>query len=165
MIIRDERISDYDAINDLTVRAFAPMSFSDGSEVSIIRSLRQSDELTISLVAEDDDAIVGHVALSPVTINGVHGGWFGLGPISVEPDRQRAGIGKSLVFAGFDVLRQRGATGVALIGNPQIYSRYGFESDGLLTYRDLETRLIQRIVFAGEAPQGKLRFADAFEAQ
>ena len=164
MIIRDERLSDYDAINDLTVRAFAPMPFSDGTEVSIIRSLRQSDELAISLVA-DDNAIVGHVAFSPVTINGVHGGWFGLGPISVEPDRQRSGIGRSLVFAGFDVLRQRGATGVALIGNPQIYRRYGFESDGLLTYRDLETRLIQRIVFAGEAPQGKLRFADAFEAQ
>ncbi|WP_432431976.1 GNAT family N-acetyltransferase [Rhizobium leguminosarum] len=65
-----------------------------------------------------------------MTINGSHDGWLGLGPISVEPDRQRSGLGKSLVFAGFDALRQHGAAGVALIGSPKIYSRYGFVSDG-----------------------------------
>ncbi|AYM08915.1 hypothetical protein At1D1460_46740 (plasmid) [Agrobacterium tumefaciens] len=164
MIIREERPSDDEKINELTVRAFAPMAFSDGTEAQIIRSLRQSGELTISLVAEEDDGIVGHVAFSPVTINGSHGGWFGLGPISVEPERQRAGIGKSLIFTGFDALRQREAVGVALIGNPKIYSRVGFESDGYLTYKDLEARIVQRILFSGKAPMGELRFASAFEA-
>lgn len=163
IIIRDEEPSDAPEINDLTVRAFKPMAFSDGSEAPIIRRLRQAGDLEVSLVAEENGAIIGHVAFSPVTINAVHGGWFGLGPIAVEPDRQRAGIGKSLVAKGIDALKQRGAAGVALIGNPKIYSRFGFESDGQLTYKDVEPRFVQRIVFFGPAPRGELRFADAFE--
>ena len=164
MIIRDERPSDEALINDLTVRAFEPMAFSDGTEAPIIRSLRKSGDLTMSLVAEEGDTIIGHVAFSPVTINGVHGGWFGLGPIAIEPDRQRAGIGRALVLAGCDAFRQRGSAGIALIGNPVIYARFGFESDGQLTYKNLDTRLVQRIVFIGDNPKGELRFADAFEA-
>ena len=147
MIIRDECPTDDEKINDLTIRAFAPMAFSDGTEAPIIRSLRRLGELTLSLVAEDDGRVIGHVAFSPVTINGSDCGWFGLGPISVEPDRQGTGIGKLLVFAGLEALRRRGANGVALIGNPKIYSRFGFESDGHLRYKNVEARLVQRIAF------------------
>ncbi len=62
------------------------------------------------------------------------------------------------------MLRQRGATGVALIGNPDIYSRFGFESDGKLTYKQLEPRLVQRILFSGDPPKGELQFAPGLEA-
>jgi putative acetyltransferase len=163
MIIRGETPSDDSEINSLTIRAFEPMAFSDGTEAPIIRSLRQSGDLTLSLVAEEDGEIVGHIAFSPITIDGVHGDWFGLGPIAVEPNRQRSGIGKALIYKGFEALKQRGSVGVALVGSPAIYSRFGFESDGLLTYRDLESRFVQRIVFSGPAPGGEIRFADAFE--
>lgn len=163
MIIRYERPSDDSAINDLTMRAFALMSYSDGTEAPIIRLLRQSGDLTLSIVAEEEGAIIGHVAFSPITIGGVHDGWFGLGPIAVEPARQRLGIGKLLIFKGFEALKERGAVGVALIGSPRIYSRVGFESDGLLTYKDVETRLVQRVMFSGTVPKGEIRFADAFE--
>lgn len=78
MLIRGERPSDESVIHDLTVRAFKPMSYSDGTEASIIRLLRQSGQLTLSIVAEDHGTIIGHAAFSPVTIDGVHGGWFGL---------------------------------------------------------------------------------------
>ncbi len=163
MIIREERPSDDAQINDLTERAFAPMPFSDDTEAEALRALRRAGDLTLSLVAEDETGIVGHVAFSPVTINGKDGGWYGLGPISVEPDRQRAGIGRSLVAVGLDTLRQRGAAGVALIGNPDIYSRFGFESDGKLTYKQLEPRLVQRIIFSGDPPEGELLFAPGLE--
>jgi putative acetyltransferase len=163
MLIREECASDDLAINDLTIRAFKPMSYSDGTEAQIIRLLRQSGHLTLSLVAEEDGAIIGHVAFSPITIDGAHDGWFGLGPIAVEPTRQRSGIGRALILKGLEALKGRGAVGVALIGDPIVYSRVGFESDGLLSYRDIDRRFVQRLVFSGPIPNGELRFADAFE--
>jgi putative acetyltransferase len=163
MLIRYERPSDEDAIHDLTERAFKPMSYSDGTEASIIRLLRQSGDLTLSLVAEEDGAVVGHVAFSPVTIEGASGQWFGLGPIAVEPARQGSGIGKALVHKGLESLKAGGAAGVALIGDPSLYRRCGFESDGTLRYKDIDSRFVQRIVFSGPAPKGELRFADAFD--
>lgn len=163
MQIRNERPADDAAIHALTLAAFEPMPFSSGTEAPIIRALREAGELTLSLVAEDDGAIVGHIAFSPVTIEGVHAGWFGLGPISVRHDRQRQGIGKALIARGLELLRAQGAAGVALIGNPEIYGRVGFESDGLLAYGDLDRRLVQRIILSGPAPRGELKFAPAFD--
>ncbi|OLP49829.1 GNAT family N-acetyltransferase [Allorhizobium taibaishanense] len=164
MMIRKEQPSDVAAIDTLTERAFAPMAFSSGTEATIIKALRQTGRLALSLVAEEEGTVVGHVAFSSVTIGEtMEEGWFGLGPISVEPIRQRVGIGRALVQTGLDALRQAGAKGVVLIGNPTIYSRYGFESDGRLTYGSLATRLVQRIVFTGAPPVGELHFADAFE--
>ena len=139
------------------------MPFSNGSEANIIRFLRQAGDLTFSLVAEEDGEIIGHVAFSPVTIDGDHGSWFGLGPISVRRDRQRQGIGKRLVEEGLSGLKKRGAAGCALIGNPKIYSRMGFESDGTLRHGSLDMVLVQRVVFSGAPPRGELRFAPAFD--
>ena len=161
--IRNERPADDAAIHELTLAAFEPMPFSNGIEAPIIRALRAAGDLTLSLVAEDDGVVVGHIAFSPVTIDGVHAGWFGLGPISVRHDRQRQGIGKALIARGLELLKAQGARGVALIGNPAVYSRAGFESDGLLTYAGVNPRDVQRMVLAGPAPRGELKFAPAFE--
>lgn len=163
MQVRTERPADDAAIHELTFAAFAPMPFSSGTEAPIIRALRRSGDLTLSLVAEEDGEIVGHVAFSPVTIDGVHAGWFGLGPISVRADRQRQGIGKALISRGVELLRQQGAAGVAMIGNPEVYSRSGFASDGLLAYGDLDRRIVQRLVLSGLPPCGELKFAPAFD--
>ena len=115
--IRPERPDDVDVIDRLTTAAFEPQWFSDGSEAPIVRALRASGDLTLSLVAEDDGDVIGHVAFSPVTIDGSHDGWFGLGPISVRLDRQRRGIGRALVAEGLRRLRAREARGCALIGD------------------------------------------------
>lgn len=163
MRIRTEQPADDAAIHELTFAAFEPMPFSSGTEAPIIRALRRSGDLTLSLVADEDGEIVGHVAFSPVTIDGVHAGWFGLGPISVRADRQRQGIGRALIARGLELLRQRDAAGVALIGNPDIYGRVGFESDGLLAYGDLDRRFVQRLVLSGPPPHGELKFAPAFD--
>ena len=163
MQIRPEQPQDADAIHHLTEIAFAPMSYSDGSEPAIIRELRRAGDITLSLVAEEDGDIIGHVAFSPVEIDGRHDGWFGLGPISVRPDRQRQGIGRALVSAGLTWLRERGASGCALTGDPVVYRGMGFENDGELRYRSLDTRYVQWIAFSGDAPRGELRFAPAFD--
>lgn len=162
MEIRNENTDDADAIYQLTLAAFEPMWFSDASEAPLVGQLRDAGDLTISLVAEIDGEIVGHIAFSPVTIDGTHDGWFGLGPVSVRPDLQKQGIGRALVERGLNMLRERDATGCALTGNPDIYSRLGFESDGKLFHGALDTQFVQRIVFSGEAPAGELKFAPAF---
>jgi putative acetyltransferase len=163
MLIRAERPADIDAIHHMTVRAFTGMPYSEGTEAPIVRLLRQSGDLALSLVAEEDGIVIGHVAFSPVRIGSASASWFGLGPLSVEPARQRSGIGKALIGRGLEILRTQGAAGVALIGNPDVYRSSGFIGDGRLTYKDLETRYVQRILFCGPEPEGELHFADAFD--
>ncbi|TFV94854.1 GNAT family N-acetyltransferase [Leifsonia flava] len=163
MIIRPERPDDVEAIDELTRTAFEPMSFSDGLEAPILHALRAAGDLTLSLVAVEDDLIVGHVAFSPVTIDGTHNSWFGLGPISVRADRQRQGA--ALTAEGIRLHREQGARGCALIGNPLVYSGMGFTGGTGVTYRDLDPRIIQTMVFRGLEPQGELRFATAFETE
>lgn len=165
MRIRPEAPGDGDAIHRLTQAAFAPMPYADGTEADIIRRLRDSGDLLLSLVAEEDGGIVGHVAFSPVTIDRAHDGWFGLGPISVRADRQRQGIGSKLVAEGLAALEARGARGCALVGNPEVYTSMGFASDGALRFRDVDPRFVQRIVLRGPAPRGDLMFASAFDPE
>ncbi len=112
MIIRDERESDVTAIRALTEAAFADVPQSRQTEAAVIDALRAAGALTLSLVAVDDaDEVVGHVAVSPVTHRrACRLGWYGGGPLSVRPDRQRSGIGTALVRAAFERLsRDRGA--------------------------------------------------------
>jgi putative acetyltransferase len=164
IVIRPERPGDEQVIHDLTVAAFAPMSYSDGTEAPIIAKLREDDDLTLSLVAVDDTGIIGHVAFSPVAF-GVEagGGWFGLGPISVRPDCQRQGIGSALVNEGLAMLRARGARGCVLIGDPRYYGRFGFRSHGRLRYQDVPAEYVQFLSFDGTTPSGDVIFAPAFE--
>lgn len=92
MIIRSEQVEECSAIHQLTATAFAPKAFSDGTEPDIIDALRAAGDLTLSLVAIKDQILVGHVAFSPVCIDGVNKTWHGLGPVSVKPELQRQGV-------------------------------------------------------------------------
>ncbi|MEM6415021.1 MAG: N-acetyltransferase [Pseudomonadota bacterium] len=167
MVIRKESADDIDKIHALTVEAFRSAPHSDGREPQIIDALRNSGELTLSLVAETDDILLGHVAFSPVTIRGDEqsisdGSWYGLGPIAVRADRRRQRIAQKLIAEGLEQLQDKGANGVVLLGDPAIYKSSGFESDGLLRYGNIDTRFIQRIIFKGTAPSGEVIYADAF---
>ncbi len=164
MLIRPEQPQDIDQIDSLTAAAFAPMPFSDGREPAIIRALRQDGMLTQSLVAAEGDTILGHVAFSPLSAGDAQTGWYGLGPIAVAPGHQRRGIGTALITTGLQHLRDRGAMGCALIGDPAYYSRHGFVSDGRLHYPGVPESIVQHITFAGPEPFGLLRYASAFDA-
>ncbi|MDP5086608.1 MAG: N-acetyltransferase [Yoonia sp.] len=162
MLIRPESPQDHKAIRDLTRDAFAPMSFSDGSEPDIIDQLRKAGDLTLSLVAEQDE-IIGHVAFSPAKIRKAKGDWYGLGPISVRADMQRQGIGTKLVQTGLDMLRKKGAAGCVLTGNPDVYRPMGFTNEHALTYSGLNPKYILFIALNGTAPKGEINFAPALE--
>jgi len=162
MEIRDERPEDTPGIHQLTADAFTPKSFSDGTEPAIIDALRNAGDLTISLVAIKDNLLVGHVAFSPVVVCSDKSGWYGLGPVSVLPELQRQGIGSALINKGLRILRHQGATGCALIGDPNYYSRFGFVSDGNLHYEGIPDEHVQWLSFEKEHPKGQLVFSPAF---
>jgi putative acetyltransferase len=126
LIIRSEKREDYAAIYDLTRRAFAPMPFAGGDEQDLINQLRDAGALVISLVAERDGKIVGHIAFSPAFAADRSEGWYTLGPVSVEPELKHKGIGKTLINAGLAMLRESDAAGCILVGNPAYYARFGF---------------------------------------
>ena len=159
--VRPERPGDTAAIRRIADAAFSPMSFSDGSEGAIIDALRDDGDLTLSLVADDAGEVVGHVAFSPVRIGADHGGWFGLGPVAVRPDRQRQGIGSQLIHAGLATLKHQGAAGVVLIGDPAYYTRFGFANDGLVSYLDVPTANVFQLILNGPARRGAITYAPA----
>lgn len=126
IVVRPERPGDISAIYDLTKRAFAPMPFSDGNEQDLVDALRDAGALTISLVAECDGKVAGHIAFAPAFAADGSRGWYSLGPISVEPALQRKGIGKALIAEGIARLRALNAAGCVLVGDTNYYPRSGF---------------------------------------
>ena len=163
MDIRAETPADIDAIYALTKAAFDPMPFSDGREADCVNKLRADGDLHISLVALEGDEIVGHIAFSPVTISETEGLWYGLGPVSAEPSRQKSGIGSALIKTGLQMLKERDVAGCVLIGNPDYYHRFGFVGDGKITYRDLEARIVQWISLDGSEPSGVVTYSPGLE--
>jgi putative acetyltransferase len=165
MIIRQEQGQDHDTVKRVTADAFASMEHSKQTEPAIIAALRDAGALTISLVATDGDVVIGHVAFSPVTIDGEDHRWFGLGPVSVRPDLQGRGIGGALIRQGLNELRAQGAAGCLLLGNPGYYRRFGFENDPDLRYPGAPPEYFMRLTFGGSDPAGQVEYHAAFGAQ
>ena len=139
------------------------MEHSDQSEPAIVARLRAAGALTISLVAVEGEELVGHVAFSPVTIDGSDGGWFGLGPVSILPARQGRGIGSALIRAGLSLLDGAGAAGVVVLGDPAYYPRFGFRRDERLRYDDAPADYFMCMALNGaDPPAGRVDYAPAF---
>jgi len=164
MIIRPETHADIEAIAQVTKAAFENHPISQQTEHFIIAALRAANALTISLVAEVDGRVVGHVALSPITISDGSEDWYGLGPISVLPEYQRRGIGKALMHEGLSRLKALGAKGCALVGDPDYYERFGFRSVPELTHEGVPQRNLLLLPFGESRPQGIVEFHPGFLA-
>lgn len=164
MEIRWERPDDIGAICSITTAAFKEVEHSRQTEAAIVNALRAADVLTVSFVAVDGGEIVGHVAFSPITIDGEDKGWYGLGPVSVRPDRQRKGIGQVLIREGLAQLKRAGANGCVVLGDPAYYERFGFASDPALRYQNVPAEYFRRITFAGDAPTGRVSYHSGFDA-
>ncbi|MCV0382830.1 MAG: N-acetyltransferase [Erythrobacter sp.] len=163
MNIRPEQKTDRSAISDVTAKAFAGVEHSDQSEPQIIERLRNADALSLSLVALDGTDLIGHVAFSPVKIDGADKGWFGLGPVSVVPERQGGGIGSALIREGLKRLRSEGAAGCVVLGDSGYYPRFGFERSDDLRYEDAPAEYFMSLTFNGHArPSGKVDYHPAF---
>lgn len=160
--IRSERTADAVAISELTTSAFKNTAHGSSTEALIVERLRAARVLTVSLVATEGDEIVGHVACSPVTIVPDHPHWYGLGPVSVRPDRQGLGMGQALVRAALEDLRGRRAAGCVLLGDPGYYRRFGFVSAATLTYRGAASRYFQSLILGGPSARGDVSFHPSF---
>ncbi len=162
--IRPESPSDEGAIEGVTRRAFLSHPYSSQTEQFVIRALRAGDALSVSLVAEDDGRVVGHIALSPVTISDGSAGWYGLGPISVEPELQGRGIGRALMESGLAELRKLGASGCVLVGDPALYTRFGFANNSVLTLEGVPEAFFLSLALGDGTARGSVQFHDAFQA-
>lgn len=160
--VRAETAADAAAIAAVVERAFAGAEHASGTKATIVAALRDAGALTLSLVAERDGRIVGHVACSPVTIGDGTPRWYGLGPVAVEPALQGRGIGSTLVRAALDRLRALGAAGCVVLGEPAYYARFGFRATSGLAYPGPPPEYFTALAFDGHAPRGTVAYHAAF---
>lgn len=163
--IRKETPADAAAIAAVTVAAFRDAPHASSTEHVIVKALRHANALSVSLVAEWNGVLIGHVAVSPVTVSEGISGWYGLGPISVQPEFQRRGIGSQLMHAALDALREIGAAGCVLVGDPAYYRRFGFKPDPRLTFPEVAPEYFLVLAFGQELPRGVVAYHEAFGAQ
>jgi putative acetyltransferase len=157
---------DYATVEDLTEQAFGQTA-----EAEVVRRIRhQSDLHPLSLVAVQDQTIIGHVLCSKITLTGAKTSdpLFGLGPVSVHPDHQRQGIGSALIREGLSMCESSGGLACFVLGNPTYYQRFGFQNAykaGFWYKKDEDNRAFQ-VIFWDNAdqhlPQSEVRYAEAF---
>ena len=162
MVIRDEALEDAGAISEITRAAFEDHPYSQHTEQFIIRALRDSGALTISLVAEIDGKMAGHAAFSPIEISDGSQNWYGLGPVSVVPELQKQGIGKALINRGLELLVAREACGCVLVGDPGYYRRFGFKNIPGLVHEGVPDPFVLALTLKGAHPIGMVKFHEAF---
>ena len=164
MIVRPETDRDLDGIREVNILAFQGHPYSQQTEHLIVEALRSADALALSLVAESDDEVVGHIAFSAADIGGSSTGWFLLGPVAVQPTRQGEGIERALVETGLDTLRSRGAGGCVLVGDPAFYGRFGFRQHSGVAWHGVPDENVLCLLMSGEMPTGEVAHHPAFLA-
>ena len=161
--MRPERQGDAEPIRAVTALAFAGMPYSDGSESEIASRLRDAGALSVSLVADSNGEIIGHIAFSQVHLSDGSSGWFGLGPLAVSPRFQRRGVGSALVEAGLAWLQELQAAGCVVLGDPAYYGRFGFQADTALRLSGFPAEHFQALVLKGSKPDSAtVQFHSAF---
>lgn len=123
MLVRPEQFTDHSAIHALTVAAFGTPA-----EANLIDRLRRDADPCMSLVAEVDHQIAGHILFTPVIVR-THPSlrMMGLAPMAVASPLQRRGIGSVLVRDGLEACAQLGYGAVVVLGHPTYYPRFGFQ--------------------------------------
>jgi putative acetyltransferase len=164
--VRPEEPRDADAIDRVVADAFLA-EFGSTSEASLVRTMRARGELVadLTLVVVLGDEIVGHLAMSEVTVDGRDARGLGLAPVAVTPQRQGIGIGSTLIRAALARAEQAGWRFVVLLGHEHYYPRFGFEPArryGLTgDYGDHDGWMVRPL---GEhrVPHGHARYCSAF---
>lgn len=162
--IRNASLSDAAAIEAVVVAAFRDAPHTSHTEHIIVRELQKGDKLAVSLVAEDDSDVIGHVAISPVAISDGAADWYGLGPVAVLPERQNQSIGTLLIQRALEDLRALGAAGCVVLGEPGYYARFGFNAEPSLVLPGVPAEYFQAVSFDGSMPSGQVSYDDAFGA-
>jgi putative acetyltransferase len=161
-MVRPEAIEDHEAIRRVHQRAFAPSD----EEARLVDALRSSGDLVLSLVATEDDEVVGHIAFSNARLESGHA-VLALAPMSVLPERQRRGVGSALVREGLGRAARTEAPLVAVVGHPEYYPRFGFERGEAYGIVDPfgvppEAWMVYRLPAYSAEARGRVTYAEAF---
>ncbi len=131
LIIRQEKASDYQRINNVIVEAFKDAEHTDHKEQELVGRLRESSSFIpeLSLVTQLDGDIVGHILLTKIKINNKSESFvsLALAPVSVLPAYQNKGIGGALILKAHDIARSMGYNSVVLLGHKDYYPRFGYK--------------------------------------
>jgi predicted N-acetyltransferase YhbS len=129
MQIRESVEKDKDAIRIVHLAAFGESEGETVSQLAIELLEDKNAQPTLSLVAEQNNEIIGNIIFSPVNIEGIKGiSAYILAPLAVKIDNQRKGIGTKLINQGIETLRNRGVDIVLVYGDPNYYTRTGFKA-------------------------------------
>lgn len=164
LVIRPEQDGDSPAIENVVEHAFRNAAHASGTERFIVRHLRVADALAVSLVALCDEEVAGYVAVSPVIVSDGSPDWLGLGPVAVLPRHQGLGIGSQLVREALRRLRNQGAAGCVVLGEPAYYGRFGFLPGTALRLEGVPSEYFQQLPFGGKHPAGTVTYHPAFAA-
>jgi putative acetyltransferase len=151
------------------VRAVNEAALETDAEADLVEGLRGSGVSLVSLVAEADGEIIGHILFSPVWLNDDASlNVMGLGPMAVVPNRQRNGVGSALLRQGLICCKDLGARAVVVIGHPEYYPRFGFAPASRYSLR-CEYDVPEDVFMVAELEAGALngasgliRYHDAF---
>lgn len=163
MLLRAERPGDESPVFEVNQAAFAT-----DAEARLVDMLRNDGDLCFSHVAEENDQIIGHIALSPMDAESddhpIRA--LGLGPVAVAPSRQRKGIGSQLIHAAINWARANEWQLIILLGNPDYYSRFGFSVEDAKPFSSPFARASFQALWLDETVQkphsGRAEYAPAF---
>lgn len=129
--IRQETSEDYKTVFDLIEQAFLKEPMSDHQEQFLVERLRKSADFIpeLSLVAEVENQVVGHIILSKIEIKNASDSYpsLALAPVSVLPRFHKKGIGGLLIKKAHEVAKELGFTSVILLGHDTYYPRFGYQ--------------------------------------
>ena len=162
ILIRAEHASDIGEIHLLTKAAFKNVEYSMHNEHLIVDDLRKRGLLSLSLVAVHEQSVLGHVAISSVRLSSGDAAWYGLGPISVQPELQGKGIGSALIYEVLQQLKVLGVAGCVVLGDPNYYQKFGFKAYAQLTLADIPPEYFQAISFKENIPHAEVFYDEAF---
>lgn len=131
LTIREEEIKDYNEVEKVVEESFKTAEFSDKDEHNLVRRLRNSNEFIkeLSLIAEEENKILGHVLLTKALIKGESTSYetLALAPLAVLPEYQKSGIGKNLMNKAIERARELGYKSIVILGHENYYPKFGFE--------------------------------------
>ena len=164
MLIRAEKENDQDAVFAVNASAFETQA-----EATLVDVLREQAQPIVSLVAENQGNVVGHIMFSPIILSeNPDLKVMGLAPMAVAPEHQRKGIGSALVRAGFEQCRHLGFVAVVVVGHTEYYPRFGFSPSsrfGIDSEYEVPEEVFMAMELEPEALSGKtgrVKYHNAF---
>lgn len=129
--IRQEKVDDYEEVSSLIGKAFKPMAFSDHKEQFLVERLRKSKAFVpeLSIVAESENKIIGHILLTKVKIKDGKNEFvsLALAPVSVLPEMQGKGVGTMLIKQAHQKACELGYKSIVLLGHEKYYPKFGYQ--------------------------------------